>query len=152
MKNRITTKEQADICYDGNKKEVSILITYEGIHHIGVNVTDLEKAKQFYRDVLCLQEIERPPFDFEGAWFTVGQQQIHLLVIPESQTIRTDKSLSSREGHFALRINNYDETLHWLQSHNVCVLEKPDSKSGFAQIFCADPDGNLIELQVERTN
>ncbi|OAH58445.1 glyoxalase [Domibacillus aminovorans] len=128
------------------------MITYEGIHHIGVNVTDLEKAKQFYRDILCLQELERPPFDFEGAWFAAGEQQIHLLVIPKSQTIRADKSLSSREGHFALRIHDYDETLHWLQSHNVSMLEKPNSKSGFAQIFCADPDGNLIELHVERTH
>jgi len=32
----------------------------------------------------------------------------------------------------------------------VTVLEKPDSVSGFAQIFCADPDGNLIELNVDQ--
>ncbi|OMP65699.1 VOC family protein [Domibacillus epiphyticus] len=127
------------------------MITYEELHHVGINVTNLEKAKQFYREILCLEELERPPFDFEGAWFAVGNQQIHLLVIPESQTIRRDKRLSSREGHFALRVKDYEGTLQWLKKNNIDVLEKPDSTSGFAQIFCADPDGNLIELHVERT-
>ncbi|OLN23147.1 glyoxalase [Domibacillus antri] len=127
------------------------MITYEELHHVGINVTDIEKAKRFYRDILCLKELERPPFDFDGAWFAVGQQQIHLLVIPESGTIRADKRLSSREGHFALRVKDYDETLQWLKKNNIDTLEKPNSTSGFAQIFVADPDGNLIELHVERT-
>lgn len=127
------------------------MITYEELHHVGVNVTDLPKAKWFYRNVLCLPELERPPFDFEGAWFAAGRQQIHLLVAPSSQTIRADRHLSSREGHFALRVTDYDKTLRWLKQHEIEVLEKPDSKSGFAQLFIADPDGNLIELHVKRT-
>ncbi|WP_046174084.1 VOC family protein [Domibacillus indicus] len=126
------------------------MIQYEQLHHVGLNVTDLAKAKEFYEKVLCLPEIARPPFDFEGAWYAAGSQQIHLLVLPESQTIRRDPSLSSREGHLALRVKSYQETLDWLKKHNVDVLEKPNSVSGFAQIFLADPDGNLIELHVER--
>ncbi|HYK74146.1 MAG TPA: VOC family protein, partial [Pseudoneobacillus sp.] len=60
-----------------------------------------------------------------------------------------DKGLSSREGHFALRVENYHDALNWLKQNNVAVLEKPNSQSGFAQIFCTDPDGNLIELNVD---
>ena len=78
------------------------------------------------------------------------QQQLHLIVLPSSQTIRQDKSLSSREGHFALRVEDYYETLNWLKKNGVEILEKPKSESGFAQIFCADPDGNLIELNVDQ--
>jgi len=126
------------------------LIHYEELHHVGINVTDEEKAKHFYSTILCLQEIERPNFDFEGAWYAIGQQQLHLLVRPDSQTIRSDKGLNSREGHFALRVKDYEQTLRWLQQNHVEVLEKPNSMSGFAQIFCADPDGNLIELHVEQ--
>ncbi|MEK5443031.1 MULTISPECIES: VOC family protein [unclassified Fredinandcohnia] len=126
------------------------MIKYKELHHVSLTVTNLEKAKDFYSNILCLNEIERPNFDFPGAWYEIGNQQLHLIYLPESQTIRKDKSISSREGHFALRVENYYDTLNWLSINNVTVLEKPDSVSGFAQIFCADPDGNLIELNVDQ--
>jgi len=131
-------------------KEGNILIKYKCLHHVSLTVTNLEKAKDFYGNTLCLKEIARPDFDFSGAWYEIEKQQLHLIVDPFSQTIRKDKSLSSREGHFALRVENYYDTLKWLKQNNVEILEKPDGKSGFAQIFCADPDGNLIELNVEQ--
>jgi catechol 2,3-dioxygenase-like lactoylglutathione lyase family enzyme len=132
------------------KLEMSILIKYKGLHHVSLSVTNLERAKDFYSNILCLKEIQRPNFDFPGAWYEVDQQQLHLIVLPSSQTIRTDKSLSSREGHFALRVENYSDTLAWLQKKDIEILDRFNSKSGFAQIFCADPDGNLVELNVDR--
>jgi catechol 2,3-dioxygenase-like lactoylglutathione lyase family enzyme len=129
---------------------VSSLINYKSLHHVSLTVTDLEKAKEFYGKTLCLKEIPRPAFGFPGAWYEIEGQQLHLIVDPASQTIRKDKHLSSREGHFALRVESYDETLRWLKEKDVETLEKPHSKSGFAQIFCADPDGNLVELNVEQ--
>ncbi|TYR80647.1 glyoxalase [Priestia megaterium] len=126
------------------------MIKYRELHHVSITVTNLKKAKDFYSETLCLPEIERPDFDFEGAWYQIGKQQLHLIVLRHSQTLRTNKSLNSREGHFALRVTDYHETLNWLKEKNVEILEKPTSKSGFAQIFCADPDGNLIELHVDQ--
>jgi catechol 2,3-dioxygenase-like lactoylglutathione lyase family enzyme len=126
------------------------LIQYKGLHHVSLTVTDLERAKHFYSNILCLKEMQRPNFDFPGAWYQIENQQLHLIVLPSSQTIRRDKRLSSREGHFALRVVNYEDTLNWLNKNGVEILEKPTSMSGFAQIFCADPDGNLIELNVEQ--
>jgi catechol 2,3-dioxygenase-like lactoylglutathione lyase family enzyme len=129
---------------------VKLLIKYKSLHHVSLTVTNLEKAQEFYGKTLCLKEIPRPDFGFPGAWYEIEGQQLHLIVDTSSQTIRTDKHLSSREGHFALRVENYHDTLRWLKEKGVEVLEKPHSKSGFAQIFCADPDGNLVELNVEQ--
>ncbi|KMK97310.1 VOC family protein [Rossellomorea marisflavi] len=126
------------------------MITYQNLHHVSLTVTDLKRSKEFYKDVLCLEEIKRPEFGFPGAWYDIGNQQLHLIVHPTSQTIREEKILSSREGHFALRVDDYDRALTWLKGHGVEILEKPHSKSGFAQIFCQDPDGNLIELNVDQ--
>lgn len=126
------------------------MIKFKGIHHVSLNVTDLEKAKQFYSKILCLKEIKRPDFDFSGAWYEIEGQQLHLIVDSDSQTIRKEKGLSSREGHFAVRVESYYDTLRWLKQNDVEILEKPNGKSGFAQIFCADPDGNLIELNVDQ--
>lgn len=129
---------------------MNAMIKFKSLHHVSLNVTDLKKSKDFYSKILCLKEIQRPPFDFPGIWYEVGDQQLHLIVLATSQTIRQNKTLNSDEGHFALRVENYHETLNWLRKNNVEVLEKPNSISGFAQIFCADPDGNLIELNVDR--
>lgn len=130
--------------------EMTVLIKYKGLHHVSLSVTNLERARDFYSNILCLKEIQRPNFDFPGAWYEVEQQQIHLIVLPSSQTIRPDKRLSSREGHFALRVENYADTIAWLQKNDIEILDRFHSKSGFAQIFCADPDGNLVELNVDR--
>jgi glyoxylase I family protein len=45
------------------------MLTIESIHHVSIPipVADLERSKTFYREVLGLKEIERPPFDFPGA-------------------------------------------------------------------------------------
>ena len=126
------------------------MIQYDCLHHVSLTVTNLEQSKYFYSNILCLKEIQRPNFDFLGTWYEIEGQQLHLIVHPTSQTIRQDKRLSSREGHFALRVKDYDATLNWLKSKDVELLEKPNGMSGFAQIFCADPDGNLIELNVDQ--
>src|SRR4051794_21931373 len=129
---------------------MTTVIQYKELHHVSLTVTDLERAKHFYSNILCLKEIQRPDFDFPGAWYEIEGQQLHLIELPSSQTIRQDKRISSREGHFALRVMDYNETLNWLKEKEVELLEKPNSISGFAQIFCADPDGNLIELNVDQ--
>ncbi|MFS0638785.1 VOC family protein [Mesobacillus foraminis] len=126
------------------------MIKTEGIHHVSLAVVHLNEAKAFYGDILGFPEIERPPFDFPGAWYQVGFQQLHLIVCPEAETLRPSRKISSRDGHFAVRVLDYDHTLNYLREKGVPVLEKPNSKSGFAQIFCSDPDGNLIEFNVEQ--
>jgi len=64
----------------------------EALHHVSIPVADLERAKQFYNEILGLTEITRPPFDFPGAWYQEGDRQLHLIVHDES-TFR-EKNLS----------------------------------------------------------
>lgn len=122
------------------------MIKSEMIHHISLNVTDLEKSKQFYNQVLCFNEIDRPTFLFPGAWFAIGDagQQLHLIV-HSGNTLRT-RGLDTRDGHFAIRVNSFDETIEWLEKNNVSYKGNYNSNSGFRQIFVMDPDLNIIEM------
>ena len=109
------------------------MIHLEGIHHISLIVTDLERARAFYSEVICLKEITRPAFDFPGTWYAIGLdgQQLHLIV-HEGQTKRTG-GIDMRDGHFALRVTSFDETLAWLDHHSVTYKANRESITGFPE-------------------
>ncbi|UVI28924.1 VOC family protein [Paenibacillus spongiae] len=126
------------------------MIKHEAIHHVSLIVSDIERARAFYKEILGLREIPRPPFDFPGEWFAVGEtgQQLHLIV-HDGQTKRTG-GIDTRDGHFAIRVGDFDETVEWLRQHGIEHRANRDSITGFAQIFLLDPDRNVIELNAAR--
>ena len=132
----------------------------EALHHVALGVTDLERSRRFYRDILGLEEIARPPFDFPGAWFATGpSQHIHLIVHPHS-TFRTGKALDNRDGHFAVRVPSYRQTVAYLLSKGYRqdaagdpfqrMILQPQATAGFPQIYILDPDRNVIEINAAR--
>lgn len=116
------------------------------LHHVSVAVTDLERAKHFYSEVLGLEEMERPPFDFAGAWYRLGERQLHLIVQPNGKALRGTTEINSRDGHFAVRVQSYQGALRRLDELGVHYVAKPTNKTPWPQIFVTDPDGNIIEL------
>jgi glyoxylase I family protein len=131
----------------------------ETIHHVSLPVTDLDRSKQFYRDILGLAEIPRPPFDFPGAWFQLGDRQLHLIV-HSNPTLRGSKGVDSRDIHFAVRVRSYRSALEFLRSHGYREDEQesdpmrmkvsPHATAGFPQIYIVDPDRNVIEINAEK--
>ncbi|MBD2869419.1 VOC family protein [Paenibacillus arenilitoris] len=122
------------------------MIRNEGLHHVSIIVSDLERSKSFYERVLGLREIERPPFGFPGAWYAVGGsgQQLHIIV-HDGETKRAG-GIDSRDGHFAVSVSDYGDAIDWLERHGIEYRANPNSMTGFAQIFMLDPDRNIIEL------
>jgi catechol 2,3-dioxygenase-like lactoylglutathione lyase family enzyme len=124
----------------------------ETLHHVSINVTDLERARHFYSVVLGLAELQRPPFDFAGIWYALGDRQLHLIVHPPTRTLRGTSVIDGRDGHFALRIADFDAVLAHLQAHGVPLVERRENATPWAQIYVTDPDGNVIELNAPRTS
>ena len=107
------------------------------VHHVSINVSDVEAAVRFYCDTLGLQRrADRPDFSFGGAWLDAGAQQVHLIEGP------TPPGLGQ---HFALLVGNLDATVAELRGQGVEVSDpKPVGTS--RQAFVSDPSGNRIEL------
>ena len=131
----------------------------QALHHVAVNVRDLERSRQFYREVLGLSEIARPPFEFPGAWFRLaGEQRLHLIVHTDP-TFRGEKGIDTRDLHFAVRVRSYRETVELLRakgySEDAAGLDlkrmklQPHSLAGFPQIYICDPDRHVIEINAE---
>jgi catechol 2,3-dioxygenase-like lactoylglutathione lyase family enzyme len=121
------------------------MITIEGLHHISIAVRNLEQAKRFYTDILGFQEILRPPFSSNGLWYAVGAQQLHLIENPPGETLREGK-IDTLDGHFAIQVKSYKETIEWLDAAAVSYEARPDSLAGFSQIYVLDVDHNIIEF------
>ena len=121
------------------------------LHHVSVCVSDLARAKHFYGEVVGLRELPRPDLGFPGAWYGVGTgQELHLIVHPPSKTMRGTPEIDGRDGHFAFRVQSYDQMLARLRAHGVALVESPRNKTPWAQVYVTDPDGNVIEFNVER--
>jgi glyoxylase I family protein len=134
------------------------MLHVESLHHVGVPVTDLARAKSFYTGVLELTEIDRPAFDFPGAWYRVGDGSLHLIVGTHS-TFRPRGGIDSRDTHVAIRVRSYREALQHLIAKGYgsgaademrALRENPTGKAGFPQIYLLDPDRNVIEINAER--
>jgi catechol 2,3-dioxygenase-like lactoylglutathione lyase family enzyme len=126
------------------------MIRIETLHHVAVCVTDIGRSKHFYGVILGLPEIDRPGFDFGGAWYEFGGRQLHLIVHPPARTMRGTREIDGRDGHFAVRVRSYAETLAHLKAHGVECRESPDNPTPWAQIYVTDPDGHVIELNAVR--
>ena len=71
------------------------------LNHVAIHVADMERSNAFYRDVLRLEPMPRPAFDFPGAWFRLGlSQELHLI------GRRGPVALMDGNNHFALRVED----------------------------------------------
>ena len=121
------------------------------LHHSALCVTDIARSKRFYGEVLGLQEIPRPDFDFEGAWYEFADgSQLHLIVHDTPLALRGTTAIDARDGHLALRVDSYQEALERLERLGIECLAYWDNKTPWAQIYVTDPDGNVVELNAER--
>jgi len=110
--------------------------------HAAIVVTNLEKSEQFYGNVLKLSKVDRN-LKFPGAWYQIGNFQIHLIAASTMIADRVDSEKWGRNRHLAFSVTNLNEAKKQLIAYN-CPLQM--SASGRAALFTQDPDGNIIEL------
>ena len=83
------------------------------LNHVALHVANVEKSCVFYQDILLLEPIARPAFDFPGAWFRLGvDQELHLIGGRNCPTYS-----ASRGNHFALLVEGLQ--LLQLQLHSL---------------------------------
>lgn len=108
-----------------------------GIHHVSINVTDVEAAIAFYTERLGLTvRDDRPDFGFPGAWLDAGGQQIHLIGAPTPQNLGQ---------HLALHVADLDAAIGELRAQGLEVTDASPVGTSL-QAFLVDPSGNAVEL------
>ncbi|CAG7649418.1 hypothetical protein PAESOLCIP111_05863 [Paenibacillus solanacearum] len=75
----------------------------------------------------------------------MGEQQLHVVECPESETLRTS-GMNTLEGHFSIWVKSYSQTVQWLEKMGIQYEIEPNSVAGFSQIYILDRDNNVVEF------
>lgn len=108
------------------------------IHHVSINVKNVEEAEKFYVGILGLETLFRPDLGFPGLWLQVGGQQIHLLGIDSGNPVK--------EQHFAFQVDDLAAIRKELEAAGVTLSDTNEIKGICMQAFAHDPSGNLLEF------
>ena len=118
----------------------------QGLHHLALVTDQPEIATQFYVDVLGFRPIQRPNFDFCGAWLLGYGVQIHIIENPSVAEGLGDK-IDSRADHMAFAVEDHQPVRERLDQLGIAYSERVNA-GGIPQIFFQDPDGHHIEIGI----
>jgi glyoxylase I family protein len=108
-----------------------------GVHHVSINVRDLDAALAFYTGALgATVRDDRPDLGFPGAWLDLGDQQVHLI----EGEVPADLGQ-----HFAVLVHDLDGAVSELRASGIRVGDPFPIGRG-RQTFVDDPSGNRVEL------
>lgn len=119
------------------------------VAHVVLAVSDVERSKAFYRDVVGMELISDRPLDGPSAFLSFGSQHhdIALFQAPPGAK-RGDLGLV----HVALQLQGGREELRKMVAHLEEHGVKPTSPVTHGitnSVYFEDPDGNTLEAYVE---
>lgn len=134
-------------------------------HHQGIVVSDLDRAVEFYRDVLGMAELFRLSTDPEPfgellgvdrdapadiAFLDAGGGMKLELEAHDSGDVNVNQAADPTDvgyPHLCLEVEDIEAACEELEDE-VAFLSRPGSatESGATIVYFRDPDGNLIEL------
>ncbi len=118
------------------------MISVTDLNHVALQVSDVPRSIAFYRQVCCLEQKPRPAFDFDGAWFALGDtRELHLL-----EGLDTPVHEHPRGSHFAMEVSDFDACQAHLEAAGAEIVNINIRPDGAKQIFIADPDQHVVEF------
>jgi glyoxylase I family protein len=132
------------------------------VHHIALNVKDMQASRHFYGVILGLHELtgDEVPSTLRSlvaagkvANFTTPDGTIlDLFWEPELEPPDLDPSKAfTRAYHLAFDIapDLFDQAVNVLQQHHISVAEGPVTRPTGRGIYVYDPDGFLVEIRCD---
>lgn len=112
--------------------------------HTGIIVVDIARSRAFYEGLLGLvPSNKRPALSFEGIWYDIGINQLHLMVVPNPYAEAELPAHGGRDYHVAFAV---DDVMQIKEAFDGAGVPYTMSMSGRAALFCRDPDGNALEF------
>jgi catechol 2,3-dioxygenase-like lactoylglutathione lyase family enzyme len=122
-----------------------------GLHHINLRAPAglLAVLRDFYRDVLGLEQGERPNFGTAGYWlYAGGHPVLHLSTQLPDEVPRgpVDPAAPTTYDHTAFQGTDPVAMAAHLRARGVAFHESRSAVTGQHQFFFQDPAGNGVEI------
>lgn len=112
--------------------------------HVALQVNDLAACERFYCDLLGMRVEWRP--DPDNLYLTSGRDNLALHRVPPG----FEAGAGQRLDHIGFVLDSCEDVDSWfafLQSAGVRIVKPPKThRDGARSFYCADPDGNLVQL------
>jgi catechol 2,3-dioxygenase-like lactoylglutathione lyase family enzyme len=116
-----------------------------GMNHFTVLTDNLDKSREFYINILGLEDGYRPPLGFPGAWlYSGGQAVLHIIAgrtLPEPRSGVLD--------HMAFSAKGLQAVVARLKERGIQYDLRRQNESRTWQLFCFDPSGARVELDFD---
>jgi len=128
------------------------MIRLKALDHVGLKVTDMDKALDFYQRLgLTLLRTSGPNADgLRSAVIQVGSQELNIFSHPEF--VSSGKENPVGIDHFCLTVDaaSVDDVIADLRQAGIEIVRGPVERRDGTALFVHDPDGVRVELQLKR--
>ena len=120
------------------------------LHHLAIKTEDVDATVDFWNGVIGSHSVDRPDFNFPGAWLQFGETMIHLYGgdAAKNKAGRHDRG-SAAIDHVALSASGFDEMRDLFGEKNLDWRQMDIPSFHLWQLFVHDPNGVLVELNFD---
>ncbi|MBU43480.1 MAG: dioxygenase [Spirochaetaceae bacterium] len=117
------------------------MILVEGLHHISLGSSNLQRSVQFYTEVLDFELLEESE---NHALVRLDPIAIRFNLIPDFTSAVENPGEFSLS--FILDVDDFTEAIQELEQREIKIIKGPLLIEGGESLLVADPDGHLLEL------
>ncbi len=133
-------------------------MSLNSLDHCSIRTVKLDATRDFYTDILCMEDGDRPDFPFPGAWLYVdGVAVLHLVGVDPDDPSGLEKYLggatdaaslngSGAFDHIAFRAIDSEVLIARLKDKGYPFRERQVPGMDLFQLFVEDPNGITVEL------
>lgn len=114
------------------------------MHHVALNVPDLEACEHFYVELLGMSVEWRP--DENNVYLCSGNDNLAIHRFPDNVEARGPQSLD-HIGFILKTPELVDDWYNFLNTHHVPMKTRPRThRDGARSFYCEDPAGNVVQM------